>query len=104
MKIPKKIKRYCPKCKKSTEQKVEQAKVTGNRGTLTKGSISRARKRGLGRGTGNLGNWGSKPALTKFKRTGVKSSKKTATKYTCSVCKKATQQNKGIRSKKIESK
>jgi ribosomal protein L44E len=103
MKIPKKTKRFCKFCNKSTEQKVEQAKVTGNRGTLTTGSIARSKKRGLGRGFGNLGKWGSKPAITKWKRTGVKVSKKTTTKYTCTACKKATQQKSGIRAKKIES-
>lgn len=100
MKIPKTRKRYCPYCKKHTDHKVSQVKTGGKRGTLKHGSINRAIKR-LGLGSGNLGRWGSKPAKTK--RGGAKGSKKTNTKYTCSVCKKTTQQLQGKRAKKIES-
>ncbi|HIH25155.1 50S ribosomal protein L44e [Candidatus Woesearchaeota archaeon] len=102
MKMPKSKRRFCPKCKNYTEQKVEMAKVTGKRGSLSHGSIQRARKRGQGRGAGNKGKWGSKPAISKFKRTGAKISKKTAFKYTCKVCNKATQQSQGFRTKKVE--
>lgn len=102
MKLPKTTKRYCKHCKKTTEHKIEQYKSTGKRGSLSHGSIQRARKRGLGRGYGNRGKWGSKPAITKFKRTGVKVTKKSTFKYTCSACKKITQQKEGIRAKKIE--
>ena len=55
MKMPKSKRRFCPKCKNYTEQKVEMAKVTGKRGSLSHGSIQRARKRGQGRGAGNKG-------------------------------------------------
>jgi len=102
MKLPKKTKRYCPKCRKSTEHSIEMYKSGTKRGSLSKGSIQRAKKRGLGRGVGNKGKWGSKPAVGKFKRTGAKSSKKTTTKYTCGACKKSTQQKKGKRAKKME--
>lgn len=102
MKIPKQIKRYCPKCNKATEHKVDQYKSAGKRGSLSHGSIVRARKRGQGRGAGNKGKWGSKPAISKFKRTGAKISKKTTLRYRCTVCKKATQQSKGTRTKKVE--
>ena len=102
MKIPKATKRYCPKCKTSTDQKIEQYKVAGIRSSLSRGSIARARRRGLGRGVGNLGKWGSKPAISKWKRTGAKQSKKTALKYTCKICKKSTQQSRGVRTKKVE--
>ena|SRR3989338_1984183 len=102
MKMPKIKNRYCPYCKKHTEQKVEMAKVTGKRGTLSHGSISRARKRGQGRGAGNKGKWGSKPAISKFKRTGAKISKKTSLMYTCKVCNKSTMQKQGFRAKKVE--
>lgn len=102
MKVPKTRKRYCPYCKKATEQKVEQYKSMGKRSALSRGSIQRAKRRGLGRGAGNKGKWGSKPAISKWKRTGAKISKKTTFKYTCKECKKSTQQNHGIRSKKVE--
>ena len=102
MKMPKLTQRYCRYCKKHTENKVTQYKTGGKRGALTHGAIPRARKRGLGRGFGNRGKWGSKPAISKFKRTGAKSSKKTTLQYTCQVCKKTTQQTQGFRAKKLE--
>ena len=101
MKIPKKVNRFCRKCKKHTEHSVSQAKKK-ERGSLKKGSISRSRKRGLGRGYGNLGKWGSKPALSKWKMAGVKSSKKVDLRFKCKECGKSSVQNKGFRSKKVE--
>ena len=101
MKLPKTIKRYCPKCKKINIHKVEQYKSSGKRGTLAKGSKSRAKKRGQSRGHGNQGRY-SKPAVSKFKRVGAKISKKTTLRFVCEVCKKATQQTQGIRAKKVE--
>ena len=86
MKIPKNKKAYCKKCKKHTLHKVTENKTTGSRGSLKRGSITRAKKRGLGRGFGNLGIYGSQPAISKRKRTGSKTSKKTALKLTCTVC------------------
>jgi len=102
MKLKKIIKRYCPKCKTHTEQKISLGKTGTKRGALKHGSLERAKKRGLGVGFGNKGKWGSKPAISKFKRTGAKTSKKTNIKYTCLVCKKSSIQRKGIRTKKIE--
>lgn len=101
MHIPKQKHIHCPFCKKHTIHKI--AIVKGKeRGSLKHGSIQRAKKRGRGVGYGNLGKWGSKPAISKFKRTGAKVSKKTNLKYTCDVCKKTHVQNKGIRAKKVE--
>lgn len=100
MKIPKNIKRLCKTCKKHTEQKVAQNKKK-QASSLSRGSKYRARKRGLARGTGSLGRY-SKPAVTKFKRTGAKNTKKTDLRYTCTVCKKVSCQAAGIRSKKVE--
>ena len=99
MKIPKETKRYCPYCKKRTDQKIKLVSTGAKRGTLTRGSISRARARGLGRGIGNKGKWGSKPAVSKFKRK-TKTTKKTNIMYTCQTCKKSKYQKKGIRSGK----
>ena len=100
MKYPKKLSKYCKTCKKHTEQKVSEVK-NKERGSLKHGSIKRAKKRGLGAGLGNKGNWGSKPAISKFKRTGAKLSKKTNLKYTCNICKKTNIQGEGFRTKKL---
>ena len=100
MKIPKSIKRLCRKCKKHTEQKVAQNKKRTAR-SLSKGSKYRARLRGVARGIGSRGKY-SRPAVTKFKRTGAKTTKKTDLRYTCSECKKVSCQTTGIRSKRVE--
>jgi ribosomal protein L44E len=99
MKLKKLTKRYCPHCKKHTEQKTSLVSSGHSRGALTRGSIGRAKLRGLG-GMGNKGKWGSKPAVTKWKRK-TKSTKKTNIMYTCSVCKKSHSQKYGRRTSKI---
>ncbi|MFH1365608.1 MAG: 50S ribosomal protein L44e [archaeon] len=99
MKIPKKTNRYCPYCRKKTEQKVKMISTGGKRGSMKRGSLLRAKKRGLNRGIGNKGRWGSKPAVSKFKRK-TKTTKKTNIMYVCNVCGKAKYQKKGIRSGK----
>ena len=97
MKIPKVTNRYCPYCKKKTEQKIKLVSTGFQRGTMTRGGGRiRARLRGLGRGIGNLGKWGSKPAQTKNKRKS-KTTKKTNIMYTCKTCNKSKYQKKGIR-------
>lgn len=88
MKIPKTTKRYCPYCKKRTEQKIKIVGTGAKRGTLTRGSLSRAKKRGLSRGIGNKGRWGSRPANPKHKRK-TKTTKKTNIMYTCNECGKS---------------
>lgn len=100
MKIPKITNRFCPHCKKKTSQKIKIIGTGGKRGTLTRGSISRAKKRGLGRGIGNKGKWGSKPAVSKFKRK-AKTTKKTNIMYTCQTCGKSHYQKKGERAGKL---
>lgn len=102
MKLPKQKKRFCKYCKKSTEHKVSLAKSRGRSAThsLSWGGKNRALKRGRGQGFGNKGKWGSKPAISKFKRTGAKVSKKVVLKFTCQVCGKSSQSSKGFRSKK----
>tara|TARA_Y100000031_G_scaffold103357_1_gene113358 strand:- start:2202 stop:2447 length:246 start_codon:yes stop_codon:yes gene_type:complete len=69
--------------------------------TMTYGSKVRAKRRGLARGIGNRGRY-SKPAITKFKMTGKKMSKKVDLRYECSKCKKQHMKSKGFRAKKIE--
>ena len=100
MTIPKVQKRLCRKCKTHTEHKLAQNKRK-TASSLSKGSKVRAKRRGLARGNGGHGRY-SKPAVTKFKRTGAKSTKKTDFRYTCQVCKKSSIQAKGIRSKRVE--
>lgn len=99
--MPKSIRRYCPYCKKHTMHKVITAKkrTPGSMHPLSKGSQKR---RDFGKGLGNLGTRGSKPALSKFKMTGAKQTKKTDLRYECSVCKKQHVQKKGKRAKKLE--
>ena len=102
MKLPKEKKRYCKHCKKSTKHKVGLVKAEGRSAThsLSHGGKHRAKRRGLTRGYGNKGKWGSKPAISKFKRTGAKVSKKIILKYTCQDCKKSSQSSQGFRAKR----
>ena len=100
MKLPKTANRYCPYCKKHTQHRVSLNKKRNPR-TMTYGSKIRARRRGQARGIGNMGRY-SKPAITKFKMTGKKSTKKTDLRYECSECKKTHIQREGFRSKKLE--
>jgi len=100
MKIPKTTKRYCPYCRKTTEQKIKLVGTGFSRGTMTRGGGRiRAKLRGLARGIGNLGKWGSKPAQTKHKRK-TKTTRKTNIMYTCQSCKKSKYQKKGQRAGK----
>ena len=101
MKLPKKTKRYCPRCKKHTEQKLEVLSTGIKRGPLAWGSLSRARLRGKARGSGNKGRWGSKPAIKSWKRK-VKVTKRITVSYTCKVCKKTKMIKKAIRAGRIE--
>jgi large subunit ribosomal protein L44e len=100
MKLPKTTKRYCPYCKKHTSHSISQAKRKG-RSSLTYGAKQRAKKRGAARGYGGLGRY-SKPAISGWKMTGKKRSKKTDLRYTCKECKKTHMQKKGKRAKKVE--
>ena len=98
MKIPKTTNRYCPYCKKKTEQKIKVVSTGGKRGTLTRGSKSRAKLRGQSRGIGNKGKY-SKPAVSKFKRK-TKTTKKTNIMFTCKECGKSKYRQ-GKRNKRV---
>jgi len=100
MKLPKLVNRYCPYCKIHTQHKVAQNKRRNPR-SMTYGSKLRARRRGAARGIGNMGRY-SKPAITKFKMTGKKMTKKTDLRLECTKCRKQHMKSKGFRSKKIE--
>ena len=101
MRIPKIAKRYCPFCRKHTEQKVSQSKkrTPGSKHPLAQFAKKRAH---FGKGKGNLGKYGSKPPVSKFKMTGKKSTKKLDLRYECKECKKFSVQRKGLRTKKLE--
>ncbi len=97
MKKPKKIRRYCPYCKKRTEQKVKE-QIKGKASTLKRGAKQRAQLRGLNRGIGNKGRFSRLKNQAKGKR---KTTKKTAIVYTCTVCGKSKDQKKGKRTSKL---
>jgi ribosomal protein L44E len=100
MKFPKKTNRFCPHCNKVTEQKIKIVSSGTKRGALKRGGIARAKLRGKGRGIGNKGKWGSKPAVSKFKMK-TKTTKKAKILYTCSVCNKGKDRKAGIRASKV---
>ena len=100
MKLPKTKKRYCHYCKVHTEHKISQVKKKAPR-SMSYGSKVRARKRGRARGYGNLGRY-SKPAVTSWKMTGKKTTKKTDFRYLCTKCNKMHNQRYGIRAKRVE--
>ena len=99
MKIPKTTKRFCPYCRKKSEQKIKIVGTGAKRGTLKRGSLARAKLRGSNRGKGSHGKY-SKPAVSKFKRK-TKTTKKTNIMYTCQECKKSKYQKKGKRTGKV---
>ena len=99
MKIPKKTKRYCPFCKKKTEQKIKLMKTGIKGGAMKRGSLQRAKLRGLNRGMGNQGRR-SRRAVSKYKRK-TKTTKKQVLIYTCQECKKSKNKKKGIRTSKL---
>lgn len=99
MKIPKITSRYCPYCRKHTEQKISIVSSGHKRGSLKRGGKARVRMRGGWRGKGNHGKY-SKPPIAKWKMK-TKTTKKTNLKYACSECKKSTTQKKGRRVGKV---
>jgi len=97
MKRPKTTNRYCPYCRKKTDQKVKE-QSSGRPSTLKRGAKQRAKLRGLNRGIGNQGRFSRMKNQAKGKR---KTTKKTAIVYTCTVCKKGKDQKKGKRVSKL---
>ncbi len=90
MKFPKKVRIFCPYCKKHTEHQVEIAKKRP-RGSMTHGQRLMKRK---------LKGYGSFP---KPKPTGrEKSSKKVDLRFKCLACGKKHTKGKGWRAKKFE--
>ncbi len=102
MKVPKKTRKYCPKCKKHTEMTVAVSRQMGKNAVhpMSKGSRQRARLRGEDRGFGNKGKT-SRGAISKWKRYGAKKSKKLNLTLRCKECKKAITLI-GNRTKRVE--
>lgn len=101
MKIPKKTKRFCPFCKKRTEQKIDLVSTGHKRGALKWGSMTRAKLRHAFPGKGNKPKGGSKPAIKSWKRK-TKTTTRKVLIYTCQVCKKSKHSNKSRRVSKIQ--
>jgi large subunit ribosomal protein L44e len=103
MKVPKTTKRHCPFCKKHTTHSIKNQGFKGlnKTHTMSRGSKSRLKARGLRRGLGNLGRF-SKKAMGAWKRYGKKQTKKTDLRYTCKECSKTHSQRKGTRTKRVE--
>ena len=97
MKKPKKTNRYCPYCRKKTEQKVKNVVKSKNH-SMKRGAKARIRLRGLWRGIGNQGRYSRMKNQQKGNR---KTTKKTNIMYICSVCKKAKYQKQGKRTGKL---
>jgi large subunit ribosomal protein L44e len=97
MKMPKKLKRYCPYCRKTTEQKVKEPSK-GKASSMKRGGKARIRLRGEWRGIGNQGRYSRMKNQQKGKR---KTTKKTNILYTCTVCGKGKYQKHGIRTSKL---
>lgn len=102
MKIPKKMKKFCPKCKAYKEMTVSQNRQQGKNKVhpMSRGSRTRMKKRGLDRGFGNRGSV-SRGAMSKWKRYNVKKSKRINLILKCSACGKS-QVFIGPRAKKVE--
>jgi ribosomal protein L44E len=99
MNLPKSTKRFCPFCKKRTEQKIDLVSTGAKRGTLKHGSKERAKERGSIPGMGSKGKY-SKPAIKSWKRK-TKTTTKKVVIYTCKECKKSKTAKKGRRVSKL---
>jgi len=95
MKIPKKINRFCPYCKKKTEQKIDLLSTGSKRGTLKRGSLVRSKWRNATPGKGNQGKR-SRKAIKSWKRK-TKTTTRKVRIYKCMECKKSTQAKKSLR-------
>jgi large subunit ribosomal protein L44e len=98
MKFPKKVKRYCPSCKKHMEMRLVHSKSGRKRGSLKGGQRRHKRRSGI-KGYGGF----PQPKIEKASKYGAKQTKKTDFRYECSVCKKmVTSAKGGKRLKKVE--
>ena len=95
MKIPKTLKKYCPSCKKYTEQKITILKGGKKRGAL---------KQGQRRFKEKIKGYGGypRPKPEKGVKYGAKTTKKQVLVYKCSECNKIHIAKSGKRIKKVE--
>lgn len=98
MKIPKVIKRYCPICKKHTEQSVERVKTGGRRATSSLKKGSRYRLEKLHKGYGGS----PYPKIEHGKKYGAKTTQKVMLRFKCKDCGKKNQTVYLKRTKKFE--
>ena len=99
MKIPKKTKRFCPYCKKRTDQKIDLVSTGIKRGSLRRGALDRVKRRGKNQGMGNQGKY-SRKAIKNWKRK-TKTTTRKVLIYTCTVCKKSKHSNHSRRVSKL---
>ena len=101
--MPKSLKTYCKKCKSHKEHTLTLAKIRTRSSAhpLTRFGERRLKKRHYGKtGVGNKGRF-SKPAVSKWKRTGAKSSKRPDLRLKCKECGKSNIKTTSSRLKKI---
>jgi ribosomal protein L44E len=101
MKLPKTVRRYNPVLRKHTIMKVTLAKKRTPGQASPYSKMGKARTQ-FGKGHGNLGRYGSKPPVSKWKMAGKKRSKKVDIRFECSVSKKQFTPRKSFRAKKVE--
>ncbi|MCU0642010.1 MAG: hypothetical protein MUF61_00305 [archaeon] len=102
MKLPKETRRYCPYCRKHTQQAISIAKQRARSSThpLSRGGKSRTNARGLTTGYGNKGRY-SKMAV-KSRKMKTKVTKRLTVLYKCKICGKSKGMKTAIRSGRIE--
>ncbi len=102
MKLPKETKRYCPHCKKHTEQVIAVAKQKSRSAAhpMSRGSASREESRGVRGGYGNQGRRSRKGPKDWKRKTKV--TKRITIVYKCKICGKMKGIKKAIRSGRIE--
>ena len=102
MKLPKETRRYCPYCRKHTEQTITTAKQKSRSAAhpLSRGSTPRLQSRGLRVGYGNQGRYSRKSPKDWKRKTKV--TKRIGIVYKCKTCGKIKGIRKAIRSSRIE--
>jgi ribosomal protein L44E len=99
MKVPKTTTRFCPYCKKRTEQKIDVVSTGFKRGELKRGSITRAKSRGAMPGKGNQGRYSRK--APKYHKRKSKTTTRKVLIYKCNECKKSKQSKNSRRVSKL---
>jgi len=102
MKLPKETRRFCPYCRKHTDQVVATAKQRARSAThtMSRYATSRLQSRGQRVGYGNMGRYSKKGP--KDWRRKAKVTKRISVMYKCKVCGKMKGIKKAIRSGRIE--